>query len=119
MASYYLTSTKEEVAGVVILHLGGHLNDQTEQSFETLIREVTVGSPRLIIDAVDLIHISSIGFGSLLALTIELRMRGGDLRFALLSAPLRRALTLAFGRFFALHESLDEGVQSFDVVAAS
>lgn len=119
MANYHLTSSWERIGEVVVLHLSGHLNDQTEQGFEALIREVTTASPRLIIDAEQMAHISSIGFGTLLALTIELRLRGGDLRFAMLSAPLRRALTLAFGRFFSLYDSLDEGVQSFDTVAAS
>ena len=119
MANYHLTSTSEEIRGVVVLHLTCYLNDQTEQGFESLIRDVTINSARLIIDASELSHISSIGFGTLLAMTIELRKREGDLRFTQLSPPLKRALTLAFGRFFAIYDSLDDGLQSFDVVAAS
>jgi anti-anti-sigma factor len=96
----------------------GYLNDQTERGFEQLLSEIADGNCRVVIDCSDLVHISSIGFGALLAIAAEYRRSGGDLRFACLQASLARALTLAFGSFFRLYDRPLDAVRSFGTVAA-
>ncbi len=118
MTNYHLTCTWEDSDGVVIMRPMGFLNDQTERGFEQIITEIGATCPRIVLDAAELAHVSSIGFGTLLAITAELRRRGGDVRLAGLNASLSRALTLAFGPYFQLFTSPDEAVRSFGAVAA-
>jgi anti-sigma B factor antagonist len=118
MTNYHLSCSWETVEGIVIMRPMGYLNDQTERGYEQLIQEVSQESPRIVLDATDLVHISSIGFGLLLANAAELRRRGGDVRFAGLSPSLRRALTLAFGEYFQLFETPAEAARSFGAAVA-
>lgn len=118
MTNYHLTCSWEEADGVVIMRPMGYLNDQTERGFEQVVTEVGAGCPRIVVDAAELVHVSSIGFGTLLAITAEFRRRNGDLRLAGLNASLTRALTLAFGPYFQLFATPDEAVRSFGAVAA-
>lgn len=118
MTNYHLTCTWEDVDGVVIMRPMGYLNDQTERGFEQIVAEVGAASPRIVLDASELVHVSSIGFGTLLALAADLRRHGGDMRLSGLNPSLTRALTLAFGPYFQLFATPDEAVRSFGAVAA-
>lgn len=118
MTNYHLTCTWEDAEGIVVMRPMGYLNDQTERGFEQVFGEVSAGCHRIVIDAAELVHVSSIGFGTLLAIAADLRRRGGDLRLAGLSAGLSRALTLAFGPYFQLFATPEEAVRSFGAVAA-
>lgn len=117
MTNYHLTCAWEDVDGVVIMRPMGYLNDQTERGFEEVVTEVGEACSRLVLDASELVHVSSIGFGTLLAISAELRRQGGDLRIAGLNASLTRALTLAFGPYFQLFATPEEAVRSFGAVA--
>lgn len=119
MTNYHLTCTWEEAEGVVVMRPMGYLNDQTERGFEELLREVATPNPRVVLDASDLVHISSIGFGMLLAIAADMRQVGGDLRLTGFNPSLSRALTLVFGPYFRLYDSVHEAVRSFGAVAAS
>lgn len=119
MASYHLSCTRQDEGGVVVMRPEGYLNDQTEREFEGLMREAAKDSSRLVIDAAGLAHVSSIGFGALLAVASDLRRERGDLRIAGLNPSLTRALTLVFGPYFRLFDSVPEAVRSFDAVTAS
>ncbi|MNY17681.1 putative anti-sigma factor antagonist [compost metagenome] len=118
MASYHLSCSWEIEGEVVVMRPEGYLNDQTEREFEGTLREAARDSQRIVIDASGLIHVSSIGFGTLLAVASDLRRGHGDLRIAALNPSLTRALTLVFGPYFRLFETVPEAVRSFDAVAA-
>lgn len=118
MASYHLSCTWEIEGGVVVMRPEGYLNDQTEREFEGILREAAKGSRRIVIDAAGLLHVSSIGFGALLAVASDLRQEHGDLRIAGLSPSLTRALNLVFGSYFRLFDAVPSAVRSFDAVAA-
>lgn len=118
MASYHLSCTWKVESGVVVMRPEGYLNDQTEREFEGVLREAAQGSQRIVIDAAGLLHVSSIGFGTLLAVASDLRHGQGDLRIAGLNPSLTRALTLVFGPYFRLFETVSDAVRSFDAVAA-
>lgn len=118
MTNYHLTCSWEDADGVVIMRPMGYLNDQTERGFEQVVTEVGAECPRIVLDASELVHVSSIGFGTMLALAAEMRRLGGDVRLSGLNPSLTRALTLAFGPFFQLFETPDAAVRSFGAVAA-
>lgn len=118
MTNYHLTCSWENVDGIVIMRPMGYLNDQTERGFEQVVTEVGQECPRIVLDAAELVHVSSIGFGTLLAIAAEVRRQDGDIRIAGLNPSLTRALTLAFGPYFQLFATSDEAVRSFGAVAA-
>lgn len=118
MSSYYLTCRHEPVGHAVRVAPSGYLNDQTEGDFERAMAEVVTLCERVVLDCSELVHISSIGFGTLLAITGDLRRRGGDLRLASLAPALQRALSLAFGEYLRVYATAGEAVHSFDAVTA-
>lgn len=115
MAGYYLDCRREWDGDVVRVLPSGYLNDQTEGEFEAFLREASDCSPRLVLDASGLIHISSIGFGTLLSFAAGLRAAGGDLRLASLNPSMQRALRLAFGDYLRVFETAFEAVRSYDL----
>lgn len=119
MESYTLTCTPVVEDAIHVLRLSGYLNDQTVQDFEATVEDLPQANPFVVVDAAEAIHISSIGFGALLALTSELRARNGDLRIANLNPSLQRVLTLAFAGFFQTFASTREAIASYHAVSAN
>lgn len=119
MDSYTLICTPQREEDVVVLRLSGYLNDQTVQGFEAVVESLPDAPCRVVVDAADAIHISSIGFGALLAITADLRARQGDLRIANLNASLQRVMSLAFAGFFQTFTSTRDALDSYRALTAS
>lgn len=110
---YPLSFAWHDVGDVVVFRAAGYLNDQTEQAFEQAVRQATARRSRLVLEASEIAHVSSIGFGLLIALASDLRQRGGDLVLAALSPNLQRVLTLAFGTYFQQYGSTEAAIAAF------
>ncbi|GEM_PF-1772952 len=119
MERYDLVCTPLREDSVMVLHLSGYLNDQTVQGFEEAFDGFRETSPFVVLDASEAHHISSIGFGALLAATVDLRDRSGDLRIANLPPSLQRVLTLAFADFFQTFSSTRDAIASYYAVPAN
>lgn len=119
MDTYTLICTPKQEDRVTVLHLSGYLNDQTVRGFEEIVEGLPQDCTWIVLDAAEAIHISSIGFGSLLSLTADLRDRDGDLRIANLNPSLERVLSLAFAGFFQTFSSTRDAVASYHAVPAN
>lgn len=104
-----------DAAGEVgILAARGVIDARTLAQAEREIARCIERTPRVLLDATDVVWISSGGFGLLVKLASRARKRGGALRLAGLRGPARRVVeALGLGDTLDVHETRAEALAAF------
>ncbi|NLN78159.1 MAG: STAS domain-containing protein [Armatimonadetes bacterium] len=104
----------KNVDGLEILDAAGEIDVYTAPQFKEAINTIlATGQKHLIVDMSRITYMDSSGFGALLSATRRLRPEGGTINMVNVSPAIDRILKITrLSSVFALHDSLDEAIQS-------
>lgn len=100
---------------ILVISLAGRLDAITSQEAETTIQAcISEGKRKIVLDAADLVYISSAGLRILIAAKKRLMPEDGDIRLAAMKPQVRSIFTIAgFDRIFSIYDDKETAIGSF------
>lgn len=95
--------------------LEGYLDAHTSERLSEMVGgAVEEGQVYIVLDMAGVTYVSSVGFGTLVALQNHAQENGGDLKIAAVSEKTQRMFDLlGFVHIMGIHETVDDAVASF------
>jgi anti-anti-sigma factor len=103
------------VDDILVISFTGRLDTITSQEAEKTIQAfISEGRRKIIMDAADLVYVSSAGLRILIAAKKRLTREGGDIRLAAMRPQVRSIFTIAgFDRIFSIYDDIETAIGSF------
>ena len=100
---------------ILVMTLRGHLDSASTPQFEAEVnRHLAGGHWKIIIDGQHLGYLSSVAIGSLVALQMRLRRKGGAVRLAALQGSVMQVIrTVRLDKLLEIYPDLESARQSF------
>jgi anti-sigma B factor antagonist len=100
---------------ILVMTLRGDLDSASAPQFESEVsRHLEGGHWKIIIDCQHLGYLSSMGIGSLVALQMRLRRKGGAVRLASLQGPVMQVIrTVRLDKLLDIYPDVEAARQSF------
>jgi len=110
-----LAISNHTVDDILVISLAGRLDTITSQEAETAIQAfVSEGRRKIVLDAADLLYVSSAGLRILIAAKKRLIQEGGDIRLAAMRPQVRSIFAIAgFDRIFSIYNDEKTAIGSF------
>lgn len=107
-----VTIARLQVGNKVVLRVSGRMDAQNGLQFEQICQScISEGITNLVIDLDDLVYISSMGLGCLVAVAKTLQEKGGALRICRLNGLVKQVFEITrLDRIFRLHESVESAL---------
>lgn len=107
-----VTIARLQVGNHIVLRVSGRMDAQNGLQFEQNCQScISDGITKLVIDLDDLVYISSMGLGCLVAVAKTLQEKGGALRICRLNGLVKQVFEITrLDRIFRLHESVESAL---------
>jgi anti-anti-sigma factor len=115
LMSTNLAISNHRVDDILVISLAGRLDTITSQEAETTLQAlISEGNRKIVLDAADLVYISSAGLRILIAAKKRLIREEGDVRLAAMKPQVRSVFTIAgFDRIFSIYDNTETAIRSF------